>query len=137
MDYELALELKKAGFPNIFLVCDNTDPQHHDCRADRTDCVMKALNTPTLPELINACGDNFLELTIYKYKKSHSKRGMWYAFTRSVNFWKTLRNKLFRTQPVSYIAGDTNEDGWQWIHRGEGTSAEEAVARLYLAIHKK
>jgi hypothetical protein len=56
MKYELAKQLKEAGFPQIHFCCKKED---HDCRADEPDCIIKVLSTPTLSELIEACGDRF------------------------------------------------------------------------------
>lgn len=59
MKYELAKQLKEAGFPyKIYTCCDNTDTEH-ECRADKSDCILKTLNSHTLSELIEACGEKF------------------------------------------------------------------------------
>lgn len=49
MDYELAKQLKDAGFPK------NID-FHHNCDIAQT---IDVINPPTLSELIEACGDEF------------------------------------------------------------------------------
>jgi hypothetical protein len=86
MKYELAKELKDAGFPGIVL-CDCHEPS-------------KVLDAPTLSELIEACGERFFSL------QTSGKGG----------------------------------PGWYSIATGmvtaEGTTPEEAVARLWLALNQ-
>lgn len=61
MNYELALELKRAGFP-----------QH---RANYVDEHGWAHYKPSLSELVEACGDKFLNLSI-----DLGRNGQWMAF---------------------------------------------------------
>lgn len=69
MTYELAKELKDAGFPQGCLpfFCDGCKKaQHNDEGIDMCDCeVNKYTQTyiPTLSELIEACGEHFGTLT--------------------------------------------------------------------------
>lgn len=90
--YELAKELKDAGFPqNILGKVD--------------DWVVRM---PSLFELIESCGDNFDYL-------ERGTQGGWYAYHE--NF------------------GATEEESCD--DSGHGSSPEEAVARLWLALNKK
>lgn len=94
MKYELTKELKDAGFPFAFYdsTCEvGGRVEGHFC------------NTPTLAELIEACGDAFGELI-------RIGNGQWQATLFSFN---------------SVKEGITQ------------ASAEEAVARLWLALNKK
>lgn len=68
MNYELALELKKAGFPL---------PAHTDCDFESGGCCRcgdddKEVCIPTLSELIEACGDRD-GIVIWRFS------GKWYA----------------------------------------------------------
>lgn len=127
MTYELAKELKEAGFPmtakprtreiELSLKLDRRfveDPAHplppsptksgNSWQQDYEAYVQHAICFPTLSELIEACGDKFREV-----KKHLSKGGFWTAST-------------------ARQAGGLCE---------RGTNPEEAVARLWLALNKK
>lgn len=106
MNKELIRELIDANYPFTF----------HD---DSVICL------PSLSELIEACGDEFLELG--KYKQTHIKRG---------KFWAFIHMDWYKKPIKWWKAGSTNKLGWQWRFRGEGSTPEEAVARLWLAMHK-
>lgn len=80
---------------------------------------------PTLSELIEACGNEFLELG--KYKQTHIKRG---------KFWAFIHMDWYKKPIKWWKAGSTNKLGWQWRFRGEGSTPEEAVARLWLELNK-
>ena len=100
MNYELAKELKDAGFPqtgDYGYSADGQDQYNYHRSIPELDHIRK----PTLSELIEACGDGFFRL-------SHSE----------------------------------NNDGTEWDaeswESGEietGTTPEEAVARLWLALN--
>lgn len=103
MNYELALELKNAGFQQpeghlnyrgLFLNPDN----EIDSRWEEGVAYV-----PTLSELIEACGDEFEG--IYK----------------EVEGWSASADKV---------------SGWE-DYEGRGSTPEEAVARLWLALHAK
>lgn len=105
MNYDLALRLKNAGFPQ-------ENPRELWCipcaKWRDTVCFSKlhereAIKIPTLSELIEACGDEFRNLT--------QEYGRWHT-----NF----------IQGHDYDYGET-----------EGSTPEEAVANLYLALHEK
>ena len=111
MNYDLAKELKDAGFPRqIFWHCimgrDGRD-DIHDCRADKPDCMLEVLSAPNLEELIEACGE-FGGFELRRTVGYGSHEG--YA-------WKAT---LF--SPRRSAIGDTHT---------------EAVARLWLALKRK
>ena len=93
MNYELAKQLKEAGFPQ-------PDTLDVVCNDDYSKCAY----APTLSELIEACGDEFATL-------ERKLDGWWAAFHLHDG---TL--KIFT--PTS------------------GKTPEEAVAKLYLALHE-
>lgn len=108
--YELALELKKAGFA----------PSRSELikwPADVTDCDMDARNyAPGLSELIDAC---------IEAKEGNNEFALFF-FDRSTCWWADIGN----SSPV--MLGEV-----QGEFRGEGTTKEEAVARLWLALKVK
>jgi hypothetical protein len=91
MNYELAKELKEAGFPKIAF----------DVIGEQPNGVV-VINKPTLSELIEACGDNLYSL--YNHGQS----------------WEV----------------HSNSDQWDTLIKA-GSTPEEAVARLWLALNKK
>ena len=98
MNYKLAKELKDAGFPVEWFIF--------------------SWRYPTLSELIEACGDEFLELLKgYRTAKDYPFVG-WKA-------WSTSEAAKKR---------DNDDDGYI---AGRGKTPEEAVARLWLALNKK
>lgn len=123
ISYKLAVELKKNGFPQEFSYGNKV---FLDSETGET-CII-----PTLEQLIQECGDDFLELNIGKYKKCHSKKGQFWVYIRHFFFWKSIKRYLRN----EFMAGSTNTSFWEWVHKGEGDSAEEAVANLYLNIKK-
>ena len=86
MKYELAKELKDADFPIAGGIYHSFDKEKY------------IYPTPTLSELIEACGGDF----------DHLKN--------NIHEWKAVSIRL---------------------DFGRGTNPEEAVAKLYLALHKK
>jgi hypothetical protein len=114
MDYELAKELKEAGFPQqiawgqfVFSV----EGKLSICtryKSDR-DCTVHAnasgmVLAPTLSELIEACGDNFGQV----FKRSYGdERAPWGAFDNAV------------------------------VTEANGSTPSEAVARLWLALQSR
>jgi len=112
MNYELAKQLKDAGFPQKysngkrFWMYDSSDDDYtkiiHDGNIDNALDDEQLFYIPTLSELIDTCGDNFVAL---------SKMGEdWYCAENGV--------------PVRLIAN-------------ESKTPEEAVAKLWLALNKK
>jgi hypothetical protein len=114
MDYELALKLKNAGFPQEgekwltpegYSVCNCSVCQNEGQDPKRSEDIVE----PTLEELIEASGPDFVNLIRWES-----------------DFW-TAANCERRT-PM--------QERGQMIE-GEGTTAQEAVARLWLAINSK
>jgi hypothetical protein len=110
MNYELAKQLKDAGFPQ------NTDNQVlHPFFCTGWDkgnkCTKKDQCTvPTLSELIEACGGEFLDLSTIE-----GKDYVWEACGK-------------------YYCCDEHGEGRKF---GEGKTPEEAVAKLWLELNKK
>lgn len=115
MKYELAKELKDAGFPqkvytgttfypypdsNERVWVEDSEPHFHD------DIAVKK---PTLSELIEACGEGFDSL--YKDRTDNS----WHA-----------------SIVVKVLPKGAHESQYM-----KGATPEEAVARLWLALNKK
>ena len=93
MDYELAKKLKDSGFPNY--------------EEDWVDEVGHVVLHPTLSELIEACGDNFLSLDSSRIKDKTDK---WTA---------------------------SGADIKDFFREGVGSTPEESVANLWLALQGK
>lgn len=110
MNYELAKELKDAGFPiSPTFKCINNEP-HLVCSEndgiERHSCQMVVDREPSLAELIEAC--IFQNHMTYFGLEMHS------------HDWR---------------AGDLGTGGL--INHASGKTPEEAVARLWLALNKK
>jgi hypothetical protein len=109
MNYELAQELKDAGFPNIkdlqhrqgreFILPDGSVPVYSLGNAHN----VKDWFIPLLEELIEVCGEKFDRLVAY-----HDKR-TWEA------------------------TSEMDSDGF--VKSATGKTPTEAVARLWLALH--
>jgi hypothetical protein len=111
MNYELARELKDAGFPQGTTTDANRynhlDSKGNPCAPFYPDAVY----VPTLTELIEACGDGFETLS----RDTTTEKMCWIA--------------------NNYHDADSPEEkvlGWY-----EGSTPEEAVANLWLALNKK
>lgn len=114
MNYELVRQLKDAGFPQntsqwILYTIDSPSAEanskvYHALREEDLGLVEinEILADPTLSELIEACGDQFLELSRHNEKEWISTR----LYNKKVYFLKD-------------------------------SSAEGAVAKLWLVINKK
>jgi hypothetical protein len=104
MDYKLAKQLKNAGFPQegYKIYCYNTSTEN-GCYAE-----------PTLPELIDACGENKFVLW-----KGNTK---WLAIRANDNSWVNDEGVDVEIMYQDFI--------------GEGETSEEAVARLWLRLNK-
>ena len=107
MNYELARELKAAGFPQ-------TRPVYLSGRIPNEVFV----SYPTLEELIEACGDEILGLN-----RTHDDSG-------EPNGW------VADTHTCSCDCGKDNCLNFKWEHES-GATPTEAVARLWLAINKE
>lgn len=96
MDYNLAKQLKDAGFPQEPLNCEHF--------VDDND---EFIRNPTLPELIEACGDEFI----------------------------SLQRDYFMGRVEVWLANYDNESGNNcWT---EGKTPEESIAKLWLKLNKK
>jgi len=106
MNYELAKQLKNAGFKQIrhYDVKDYLPEPLEDGSYNKNDLI----SVPTLAELIVACGDKFNNLHFFHYER------------------KNLDNKW-----ICNFNDEFNSDG-----DSEGTTPEEAVARLWLKLNK-
>ena len=145
MDYKLAKRLKDAGFPFAHNNChpvtcrhlgivyceecgeylssgDNTAPIGHK-HCDKYN--VGFLVSPTLSELIKACGDAFSSLDLIAFHKDKDK-----ANEEWVNLWRCIywNKKEDPYKTIPYII-DNNNKGYE--------SPEEAVANLWLELHKK
>lgn len=118
MTYELAKELKDAGWPilnkrkrqNFLWVLSKKGWNKHYGRTQKQVTQMELLGCevlpcPTLSELIEACGERFVQLEVL-----HDQ-----------NKW---------------IASNGEYEGSSSRIDAEGTTPEEAVARLWLALNK-
>lgn len=80
MNYELAKELKEAGFRNDIYLYEDTK---------------EVGNAPTLEELIKACGDKFRKLTLHSENEKHPLM-IWHATPNqhtSLKFKQGVRGK--------------------------------------------
>jgi hypothetical protein len=111
MTYELAKELKDAGFPQEG---DGGFCLDNDCKDDRKTCTCIAYQ-PTLSELIEACGDEFLALrhAPSRYRGDPESRPM---------DWQACGGEFRATH---------------WSYQQSGYTPEEATARLWLALNQK
>jgi len=96
--FELAVELRDAGY--VFI--------RNGIEWDGTE-VNYPLWEPTLSELIEACGDNFLKLTNFS--------------SGELATWRADGNEEINNAP-------------DWGYSMGGATPEIAVARLYLALNK-
>jgi len=114
MTYKLALQLKNAGWKQIVFTCRKDD---HFCNVDKEDCIIEPLGFPTLSELIEACGEEFCELV---RSNNYTVKPMWLAYPSEEAFNKSGNDCVLDC--CGYEIGST---------------PEEAVANLWLAINKK
>lgn len=106
ISYKLAKKLKDAGFPQH--VKDGSVRHIDACDWGRIECAQPY--APTLSELIDACGDDFIQLALEKLKI-----GKWCA----QGGWEEHR------------------DCRAPKHDAYGSTPEEAVGRLWLALNRK
>lgn len=111
MEYRLAKQLKDAGFQQAgkgHAACDSYDDDQN-CRDDGHIAYL-----PTLSELIKACGDSFDYLRApYGSPEDTDFDVFWSAFSRRNNLTTPLLIKV----------------------QGEGSTAEDAVAKLWLKLN--
>lgn len=113
MNYELAKQLKDAGFPQqgesykgFYVMKDGSIIDKTVQPIVINNDVIEGIYSPTLSELIEACGDNFRNL-------ERNDEG------------------TFEAYPTREILIKNN--GW-WIEKS--SSPEEAVAKLWLELNK-
>lgn len=116
MKYELAKQLKDAGFPQETR-CECCS-QIHD---DKTD---ELIVFPTLSELIEACGDKFMYLT----------RNYHFAVTDNPKLWRATATEGFMLHDIEGEKVPCDPDCCGWT---EGEAPEEALAKLWLALNEK
>ena len=105
MNFELLKQLKDAGYGYLSFKTERTKKfPNKPYNFEGQDTVY----TPTLSELIVACGDKFNNLHFFHYER------------------KNLDNKW-----ICNFNDEFNADG-----DSEGTTPEEAVARLWLKLNK-
>lgn len=108
MNYELAKELKDAGFPQQKRIVYSRSGDFVNA-----DIIPKDVHYPTLSELIAACGEDFA--TLY-YSYGEVEKREWEA--------KSVMKSSAGEYPIIQC-------------EGKGSTPEEAVARLWLALNKK
>lgn len=127
MNYELAKQLKEAGFPQkdyIRSVCPHNNTYLYSLMDGHTPlhlCEEKSVYIPTLEELIEACGDNFSGLNhkdTWNPPLDYPEK--WRAYGWSNPIQKPPANK-----------------GMEFSLSGYGQTPEEAVANLYIELNKK
>ena len=111
MDYELAKELKDAGFPEtkalvVYGVVENSLPHETHACEFTVEAPVGGWIPPTLSELIEACNTRVGKLVL-KNKK-----------TPRADCWKATKD----VEHVGFL-------------RTDGKTPEEAVARLWLALN--
>jgi len=118
MNYKLAKQLKEAGFPEVECDCKATESNPEGiCRYMGSD---KLCHTPTLSEIIKACGNDFESLNIVKKEMPFRKTISWRAYPTEEAYF-------------SKIGGDCEVDccGYE-----TGETPEDAVAKLWLKLNK-
>lgn len=117
ISYELALKLKKAGFPQKYInISDSECKNHNHDLAHIGICC--GVYEPSLSELIEACGEDFNSLRQNKVFKQWKK---WVAFADSIT--PTIGPV---SQPTALGMGGFDAD-----------TREEAVSLLWLELNKK
>lgn len=130
MTYELAKELKEAGFPQRYYPSYyKLDKKTNEYRWEDPNCSVvdnkTDLSVPTLSELIEACGDGFESLCrvpdgeLVDGKTGKSIGVMWRAYPSDNAYYEELNGDCQKECCGDYLA-DT---------------PEEAVANLWLALN--
>lgn len=104
MNYKLCKQLKEAGFP--IREHENSKCEHRRFPNSKDDH-FPLICSPTLSELIEACGDMFTSLT-------RNRNGSWSTMSKSGKKYPEF----------DWTASD-------------GKTPEEAVAKLWLKLHDK
>lgn len=114
MNYELAKQLKDAGYPGIKICEDKGKPGHFDEECDES--------IPELSELITACGDKF--------------KGLFSPYSTFCGDIKILQWAAIEVIGETKRADDTPGFFMNWT-LVMGSTPEEAVANLWLGSHRK
>lgn len=122
MDYELAKQLKDAGFPQGRQGVD--DGYLHDGDLIGDDDLPYV---PTLSELIEACGERILGFSMTCHLDD-SKETKWCADSRTEPCYCDRCEEKLKENP------DYFNVNWKYE---EGKTPEEAVAKLWLELNKK
>lgn len=124
MDYELCKKLKDAGFPQKFDVGKTffSDTNATFGNVNNLTDGSDKINIPRLSELIEACGDGFEWLGLYKAEP--------YGYKDDEFFNKD-----------KWVCGKWEDpgcsEGSYFIEETFGSTPEEAVANLWLELNKK
>ena len=118
MDYELCKKLKEAGFP----INGSGDFLERSIEIDESGIITtNSVYVPTLSELIEACGDKFEWLGLYKAEPYGYKDDEFFN-----------RDK--------WVCGKWEDSGCSegsyFIEETFGSTPEEAVANLWLELYK-
>lgn len=116
MNYELVKDLKDAGFLLRKNECDSVE-----CRCEY-EFLDGGFLFPTLSELIEACGDRFLGLELLDKETPYIDTGT----HQEVKKWSKVFHCMSRVESLS--------EGMIHVY---GSTPEEAVARLWLALNPK
>lgn len=106
MNYDLAKKLKDAGFPQLEMPLFDSEGYWYRTEEE----ILNWVHTPTLSELVEACGATFRSLEKY----SNTENG------QLVYYWS------------AYAVDVTGRNG----ATKKGISPEEAVANLWLELNK-
>ena len=117
MNYELAKQLKDAGFPQISENVLRNISLEEEMNRQLIGQESNYICNPTLSELIEACGDRFEVLVRGSYLRI---KPIWRAYMSDEAFKKSGNNC-----EVGCCGYET------------GTTPEEAVAELWLELNKK
>lgn len=134
MNYELAKRLKDAGFPQkgeyIFAIekGKSTWMSFHAAVLDEDGYAFSSKSDvicPTLSELIEACGDDFTNLTLV----AREYKGL------DENGQRKYNVESFPKWVCGWSTNGVNSLSDEWEQ--EGSTPEEAVANLWLALNEK
>ena len=115
MNHELLVSLKRAGWPQIRV--DAEFVVNDDGNLATIELNQGKYTIPTLSELIEACGDDFLGLTHTPFHPTPSIPA--------------------DSMPMEWMSLGGKNMGTHFSYQQSGHSPEEAVARLWLALSKK
>lgn len=125
MEYDLALKLKNAGFPQKpleegdFTLCQHCNGEPHEYN-DTCNVII----IPTLSELIEACGDNMDILLKGNFLRWDNEKKEYYEL-----------KGYFAGKSQSKTYDDNIYDEFE--PHGFGQTREEAIANLWLALQTK